>query len=57
MKKLMAILLAALLSVSVVPFSAVAAAPDYAVSLEAGAERIYEGETVDIFFNINRNSC
>lgn len=53
MKKLMAMLLAALLTVSVVPFSAVAATPDYAVSLEAGAERIYEGETVDIFFNIN----
>lgn len=49
----MSILLVALIAVSVVPFSAVAVAPDYAVSLEASADKIYEGETVDIFFNIN----
>lgn len=56
MKKLITKLLAACLVVSLLPVSAFAAGytvPDYAVTLNASDERIYEGDTVDISFTVN----
>lgn len=54
MKKIMAKLLAACLALSLLPVSAFAyEIPEYAVELKASEERIYEGDTVDISFNIS----
>ena len=56
MKKLMIKFLAACLVSSILPLSVFAAdytVPDYAVTLDASAERIYEGDTVDISFIVN----
>lgn len=55
MKKLMVKFLVACLVISILPISAFAeyTVPDYAVKLNLSADRIYEGETVDISFIIN----
>lgn len=55
MKKLMVKLLAACLTLSLFPISAFAtySGSDYAVTLNTNDDRIYEGESVEISFNIN----
>ena len=55
MKKLMVKFLVACLVISILPLSAFAAytVPDYAVTLNASDDRIYEGDTVDISFTVN----
>lgn len=56
MKKLMVKFLVACLVISILPLSAFAASytvPDYAVTLNASSDKIYEGETVDISFTVN----
>lgn len=55
MKKIMIKFLTACLVISLLPLSAFAGYTndDYSVSLKATKSRIYEGETVDISFNIN----
>lgn len=57
MKKLMVKFLVACLVISILPLSAFAAytVPDYAVTLNASDDRIYEGDTVDISFTVNTN--
>lgn len=55
MKKLMAKFLATCLTLSLLPISVFAtySVPDYAVTLKASYDSIYEGESVEISFNIN----
>jgi len=54
MKKFIAKLMAVCLIISLLPVSALGyTVPDYAVTLNATEERVYEGESVEIYFTIN----